>query len=185
MNKFKKVVIISYIIVNCLTMAACFSYKDIDKILFVTALIIDVDNDGNPVLYAEGFKGLRGGSPQGMDQRILFKGKGKTIFEAVRNMNSTSSFKLNYTQNKAVIFTQKAAEFGLENFVDFIERDQELLVRPYISVYLGDPEKLMKLNIIQDKYIGTFVTQLIENIRSSSRAKTNFKSILQSKKYWR
>jgi spore germination protein KC len=170
MNKLKKIIIICYIITNCFIMSACFSYKDIDKVMFITALLIDVDNGGNPVLYAEAFKGVRGGSPQGMDQRILFKGTGKTIFEAVRDMNATSSFKLNYTQNKAIIFTQKAAEHGLDDFIDFLERDQELLVRPYISVFLGNPEKLMKLSINQDKYIGTFVMQLIENIGSSSRA---------------
>ena len=92
------------------------------------------------------------------------------MFEAVRNMNATSSYKLNYTQNKAIIFTQKAAEFGLDNFIDFLDRDQELLIRPYIAVYLGDPEKLIKLNILQEKYIGFFIMHLIENVGASSRA---------------
>lgn len=170
MNKVKKIVVICCIIMNSFTMSACFSYKDINKVLFITALVIDIDNSGNPVLYAEAFKGVRGGTPQGMDERILLKGTGKTMFEAVRNMNATSSYKLNYTQNKAIIFTQKAAELGLDNFIDFLDRDQELLIRPYIAVYLGDPEKLIKLNITQEKYIGTFVVQLIENIGASSRA---------------
>ena len=170
MNKYKKIVVISCIILNCFSMSACFSYRDINKVLFVTALIIDVDNSGNPILYAECFKGVRGGTSAGTDERILFKGTGKTVFEAVRTMNATSSFKLNYTQNKAIIFTQKAAELGLDNFIDFLDRDQELLIRPYIAVYLGDPEKLMKLNILQDKYIGSFLVQLVENIGASSRA---------------
>ncbi|MCB2299988.1 Ger(x)C family spore germination protein [Clostridium tagluense] len=170
MNKYKKILLIALIIMNCFSMTSCFSYRDINKVLFITALIIDVDNMGNPILYAEAFKGIRGVSPQGMDERILFKGTGKTIFEAVRNMNATSSYKLNYTQNKAIIFTQKAAEFGLDNFIDILDRDQEFLIRPYIAIYLGDPEKLIKLNIIQDKYIGLFVVQLIENIGASSRA---------------
>ena len=170
MNKYKKIIIISCIIINCFSMSACFSYKDINKVLFITAIIIDVDDNGNPILYAEAFKGIRGATPEGMDERILFKGTGKTMFEAVRNMNATSSYKLNYTQNKAIIFTQKAAEFGLDNFIDFLDRDQELLIRPYIAVYLGDPEKLMKLNILQEKYIGLFIMQLVENIGASSRA---------------
>lgn len=170
MNKFKKVLAIFYIIVNCFTMSGCFSYKDINKVLFITALIIDVDGTGNPVLYAESFKGIRAAAAGGQDERILFKGTGKTVFEAVRNMNATSSYKLNYTQNKAIIFTQRAAEYGLDNFLDFLDRDQELLIRPYIAIYIGDPEKLMKLNLVQDKYIGAFLVQLIENIGASSRA---------------
>lgn len=170
MNNYKKILIIIFLIMNCVIMSACFSYKDINKVLFVTALLVDVDDTGNPVLYAEVFKGVSGISPEGSDERILFNGKGKTIFEAVRNMNATSSFKLNYTQNQVTIFTQEAAEFGLENYIDFIDRDQELLVRPYIAVYQGDPEELMTLKIKQEKYIGLYVTQLIENIGASPRA---------------
>lgn len=157
---------------NCFIMSSCFSYKDINRVLFVTALMIDVDDNGRPILYAEAFRGVKEASPEGVDQRITLKAKGKTMFEAVRDMNSIASYKLNWTQNKAIIFTQKAAEFGVEDFVDFLDRDEELLLRPYIAVYLGDPEKLIKLKIVQEKYIGILLLQIIENIKSSSRAVT-------------
>jgi len=170
MKKYKKVLVIICIIMNCFSMTACFSYRDINRVLFVTALTIDVDAIGNPVIYAEAFMGVKGTTPGGMDERILFNGKGKTVFEAIRDMNATSSYKLNYTQNKVIIFTQRAAEFGLENFIDLLDRDQELLVRPYIVIYSGDPQKLMKLKITQEKYIGFFMTELIQNIGSSPRA---------------
>ncbi|MBU3113621.1 Ger(x)C family spore germination protein [Clostridium lacusfryxellense] len=170
MRKYKKIIIIVCLIINCINMSACFSYRDINRVLFVTALMIDVDDMGNPVIYAEAYKGVKGTDPEGTDERILFNGKGKTLFEAIRDMNSTSSFKLNYTQNKVVIFTQKAAEFGLENFIDLLARDQELIVRPYIAIYPGNPEELMKLQITQEKYIGFFITELIQNIGSSPRA---------------
>ena len=170
MNKYKKVLVINYIIMSCFIMTSCFSYKDINKVLFITALIIDVDEGGGPILYAEAFKGVRGSTPEGMDERLLFKGTGKTMFEAARDMNAVATYKLNYTQNKAIIFTRKAAEIGIDNFLDFLDRDQELLIRPYIAVYMGDPEKLIMLKIPQEKYIGVFLMQLIQNIGASSRA---------------
>ncbi|MGH4118293.1 Ger(x)C family spore germination protein [Clostridium sp.] len=170
MKKYKKIIVISCIIMNCFTMTSCFSYRDVNKVLFVTSIIIDVDDVGNPLIYVESFKGARGTTPEGTDERIIFKGKGKTVFEAVRDLNTYSSYKINYTQNKAIIFTQKAAEFGVDDFIDFFDRDQELLIRPYITVYRGDPEKLIQLHIVQQKYIGFFITQLIENIGASSRA---------------
>lgn len=171
-NNHKKILIIICIIMNCVIMSSCFNYRDINRILFVTALMIDVDDDGNPVVYAEAFRGMRGGAPEGVDQRVVFNGTGKTMFEAVRDMNAIATFKLNYTQNKAIIFTQRAAEFGVDNFIDFIDRDQELLIRPYIVVYKGDPEKLMKLELIQEKYIGILIMRIIENVGASSRAVT-------------
>ncbi|APC42118.1 Ger(x)C family spore germination protein [Clostridium estertheticum] len=170
MRKYKKILLIICLIINCFNMSACFSYRDINRVLFVTALVIDVDQSGNPVTYIEAFKGIKGASTEGVDERILFNGKGKTLFEAIRDMNSTSSYKLNYTQNKVIIFTQRAAEHGLDNFVDLLSRDQELLVRPYIAVYPGDAQKLMGLKITQEKYIGFFITELIQNIGSSPRA---------------
>ncbi len=170
MNKYKKTLIIGYLVVNCFIMSSCFSYQDINKVIFITALVIDVDREGGIILYTEAFKGIRGLAPQGTDVRVLFQGEGKTMFEAVRNMNATSSYKLNYTQNKAVIFTQRAAELGLDTYKDFLDRDQELLLRPYVAVYLGDPVELLNLDITQEKYIGTFIVQLIENIGASSRA---------------
>jgi spore germination protein KC len=170
MKKYKKILVISCIIMNCITMTSCFSYKDVNKVLFATAVIIDADDNGNPLIYVEAFKGARGTTPEGADERIIFKSKGKTVFEAIRDLNTSSSYKLNYTQNKAIIFTQKAAEFGVDDFIDFLDRDQELLIRPYISVYMGDAEKLIQLNILQQKYIGLFITQLVENIGASSRA---------------
>lgn len=170
MKKCKKTLLIICIMIACFNMSGCFSYRDINRVLFVTTLMIDVDDGGNPIIYAEAFRGVKGGTPDGMDERILFNGKGKTVFEAIRDMNSTSSYKLNYTQNQAVIFTQKAAEYGLENFIDLVDRDQELLIRPYIAIYPGNAQDLMKLKITQEKYIGFFITELIQNIGASPRA---------------
>jgi Ger(x)C family germination protein len=152
-------------------MSSCFSYKDIDRVLFVTALMIDVDDEGNPELYCETFRGIRDAN-QGEEKRVLFKGNGKTVFEAVRDMNSLSTFKLNYTQNKVIIFSEKAAESGIDDFIDLLDRDQELLVRPYITVFRGDANKFFTSDFIQEKYIGFLIQRIIENIGSSSRAVT-------------
>ena len=165
-------IFISCIIINCFVMSSCFSYRDINTVSFVTAMLIDVDDHGWPIVYTEAFKGSKGSAAQGVDQRVLFEGVGKTMFEAIRNMNAVSSYKLNFTQNKVILFTQKAAELGVSDYLDFLDRDQELLLRPYIGVYVGDPEKLMKLEIIQEKYIGILLKEIILNIGSSSRAIT-------------
>lgn len=171
-NKYKKILVVILIIINCFIMSSCFSYKDINRILFVTSLMVDVDDEGKPVLYCEAFRGTREGESEGIDQRVVFKGTGKTVFEAARDMNAIATFKLNYSQNKVIIFTERAAEFGVSDFIDFLDRDQELLVRPYIVVYRGDPEKLMKEEIIQEKYIGLLILRIIENVGASSRAVT-------------
>jgi hypothetical protein len=116
----------------------CFNYRDINRVLFETAVLIDIDENDNIILYTESFKAFKG-TAQGVEQgvRLLNRAEGKTLFEAVRNLNLASGFKHNYTQNKALMFSERAARKGLKTVLDFIDRDQEFLVRPYVFVYIG------------------------------------------------
>lgn len=164
----KKVIIASLTLMISLGIfTGCFNYKDINKILFITGIIVDIDEEKQPVVYIEAFKGVEGTES---GERIIFRGRGKTVFEAVRNVNLGTSFKLNGTQNKVVIFTTKAAEYGLDKFIDLFQRDQELLVRQQICIYSGEIENLVNIKIKENKYIGQFIERLLYNIGASSRA---------------
>lgn len=165
-----KKIFLYFVIFSTFLLNGCFNYKDIDKVLFVTSVIIDIDYTNSPVIYVEAFKPTRGGKGEsGKGERILYKGTGKTIFEIARDLNLSSSYKLNYTQNRGIVFTKKAAETCLADFVDFFDRDQEVVVRADIVVYDGDPEKLIKSKLKEQEYIGLFIHDLIYNIPVSSR----------------
>lgn len=162
---------LSLIICMCLIFNGCFNYKDINRVLFMTSIIVDIDEDNNPILYMETFKPYRSataGSEKG--ERIIYKGNAKTVFETIRDVGLSSSYKLNATQNKAIIFTEKAAAYGIDNFIDLFDRDQEFLVRQYIAIYEGDVERLLKSKFKSEEYIGIFLTDLMDNIETSSRA---------------
>lgn len=171
----KKVLIIILFLVSSF-MTGCFNYRDINEAYFVTATIVDIDTsiDNGIVIYEEAFKPTRSGdgksgSSSSQGQRIIFKGKGKTIFEAVRDINNMSSYKLNFTQSRAIIFTQRAAEHGMADFIDFFQRDQETINRAYLAIYIGDLEDLLKADFKAEEYIGLFIPNLIRNVGSSSR----------------
>jgi Ger(x)C family germination protein len=152
-------------------LSGCFNYRDINKIVFITAMVIDIDKEDNIVLYTEAFKPTRETTKDsGKGQRVLYKGKGKTLFEAIRDNSLASSYKANYTQNRAIIITQKAAEVGVDKFIDFIDRDQELLLRSNMFVYVGDTENLMKLDLKQEEYIGVYLYNLTQITGAASRA---------------
>ncbi|WMJ82336.1 Ger(x)C family spore germination protein [Clostridium sp. MB40-C1] len=166
----KKIVSIVFTIIISISFSGCYNYRDINKVLFVTTVIMDIDEENNPIVYDEAFKANAGNKGPGSDTRLVFKGEGKTLFEGARDMSLMASYKLNYTQNKVLVFTKRAAEYGLDNFIDFFERDQELIIRPSICIYDGDPEKLLQAKLEEEKYIGVYIMQLIENIRVSSRS---------------
>ena len=152
------------------SLTGCFSYEDIDKAIFVTAVVVDVNSNNEIVLYLESFLPYRSSSKESAKgQRIIFNGKGKTVYEVMKDLNLSSSYKLNYTQNRVIIFTEKATEFGIDNFIDTFQRVQQLLIRPYVVVYTGDPNKLMQLQLKEEEYIGIFLNNLIDNQKTSSR----------------
>jgi len=151
-------------------LSGCFSYQDIDKVIFVTEVVVDVDSDNEIVLYMGSFMPSRSASKDaGKGQRIVFKGKGKTVYSVMKDLNLASSYKINYTQNRVIIFTQRATEFGIDNFIDTFQREQELLIRPYVVVYKGDPNKLIELQLKEDEYTGVFLKNLIDNQENSAR----------------
>lgn len=154
-----------YILILSLFLTGCFSYRDVNRVVFVTSIGIDLDEDNKPILYAEAFASMRPTKEisGGAETRIVFNCKGETIFEAIRNLNRTSALKLNYTQNKAIIFSEKAAKYGLDNFLDVLIRDQEFLMRQYIYVTKIDMEELMKIKLNEESYIGVFLADLALN----------------------
>lgn len=155
------------IVICSFILTGCFSYRDINKLLFTTTIVVDIDKDNNPVLYIEAFRPMEA-SQEG--QKLILRGEGKTVFETLRNINLGTSYKLNVTQNKALIFTKEAAEYGIDNFVDFMDRDQEFLVRPYICVLRGEPEKLLSAKTSEGEYVGIYIDRLLDNVGASSRA---------------
>ncbi|UZW15556.1 Ger(x)C family spore germination protein [Clostridium pasteurianum] len=164
-------------ILMCLFLASsiflngCFSYVDINNVVFVTSVIFDIDKDNNPVIYLEIFKSIRATSKAAeTGQRIVLKGTGKTAYEALNDVNLASSYQINYTQNKAIIYTKRAAAQGIESYFDIFRRDTQAIIKPYMLVYDGDVERLAKGNFEGEQFIGLFIWDLIINVRSSPRA---------------
>lgn len=163
----KKIMGILYLVICMLILTSCFNYRDINKLLFATAIIIDIDEENHPIIYIEAFKAVEGTET---GERLIYRGKGKTSFEALRNINLGTSFKFNVTQNKALIFTTKAAEHGIDKYIDFFHRDQEFLNRQFMCIYNGEIDNLTNIKIKENKYIGDFLKRLLDNVGASSRA---------------
>ncbi|NFN86966.1 Ger(x)C family spore germination protein [Clostridium sporogenes] len=163
----KRIIAILLVFSN-IFLQGCFSYRDINKLLFATAVIVDVDNSNNPVLYVEAYKGVREESNQ--KDRLIFKGTGKTLLESLKNINLSSSSEVNYEQTKAIIFTEKAANIGLDRFIDMFEREQQFIMRADFCIFEGTGDELLSIKIPDEKFLGIFVYDLIQNVNTSSSA---------------
>lgn len=164
----KKLIVALLIICN-MTLVGCYSYKDINKLLFATAIVIDVVND-LPVIYVETYKGVRDES--GQDDRVIFKGHGQTLMEAIKNMNLSASNEINYSQIKAIIFTENAANSGVEKFMDVLKRNQQFVMRSFICIFEGSGDELLDIKIPNEKFLGIFINDLIKNVKTLSNSIT-------------
>jgi spore germination protein KC len=168
MKIWKKVI---SLILATFFLSGCFSYKDINKLIFVTSVIVDIDKDNRPVIYVEGFKPYRStaqGSEKG--QRVLAQGSGKTAYEALRDINLATSFELNYTQCKTIAFTTRAAQYGIDHYLDIFERGQEFVIRPYLVITNENPQDLLKTKIAEIDYLGIVIKDLLDNEGASTRS---------------
>ncbi|WP_261856796.1 Ger(x)C family spore germination protein [Clostridium folliculivorans] len=170
MKKLNKIVSVLLIICVSAGLMGCYNYRDINRATFVTSIIYDIDDNKNTVLYLDcvmPYRSANESSEKG--KRMVFKGQGKTVLEAIRNASNFSSFKLNMTQCRAYIFSERAAKEGVGQFVDIMARDQEFLIRPYIFVFFGQIEDLYTKVKSDEEYLGIFLDELVYKMKSSPR----------------
>lgn len=141
--------------------SGCYNYKDINKVTFATTTIFDEDEMGNVLIYLECVKPYRSANESSdKGKRLVYKGKGKSVLEAIRNINMASSYKINFTQCKAYIFTEKVAKNGVLKYLDILSRGQEFMVRPYLFVLQDDVESLLEIVEGDEEYLGLFINDL-------------------------
>ena len=158
----KKLKILVVLILIPTLFVGCFNYRDINRMTFVTSTIFDKDEQGNVVIYLDCVKSYRSANESSdKGRRLVYKGIGKTVTEALGNINVSSSFKLNYTQCKAYIFTEDAARDGVKKYLDMMNKNQEFLVRQYAFVYYGDTESLIKTVADDEEYLGLYLNDLV------------------------
>ncbi|MGL5353045.1 MAG: Ger(x)C family spore germination protein [Clostridium sp.] len=156
-----------------LMLTGCFNYEDINKVTFATSVIFDTDDFGNTVIYLDCIKPYRSTNDSSdKGRRIIYKGVGKTALESMRDISVASSFKLNYSQSRAYIFTEKAARAGIKNYLDLINNNQQFQVKPSLYVFYGDVEELLEITSGDEEYLGLYLNDLSEKNKFNPRAMT-------------
>ena len=169
--KFKTFFKILFMVFLPILLVSCFNYQDINKVSFSTSIIFDIDDFGRTIVYVDCIKPYRStneGSDKG--KRIIYRGIGKTALEALKDINLASSYELNYSQNRAYIFTEKAAKEGIKKFTDLINNNQEFQIKPDLFVYYGDIDNLLKTTSSDEEYLGLYLEELVHKNNKNPKA---------------
>lgn len=159
-RKIADILVILFIIIN---LTGCYNYREINKITFATSVIFDKDEHNNVVLYLDCVRPYRNANESSdKGRRVMYKGNGKTALEAIRNINVSSSYNLNFSQVRAYIFTEEVAKDGIQDYIDLINNDQQFSFKPYMFVYIGDVKSLIDVTDKDEEYLGLYLNELIE-----------------------
>lgn len=162
LNKKKRYINAIIFMILPMLFTGCFNYNDINKVTFATSVIFDIDDLGQTILYLDCIKPYRStneGSDKG--RRMVYKGKGKTALEALEGVGRVASNKLNYSQIRAYIFTEKAAKKSIEKYLDLINNYNEFQVKPSAFIYYGNVEELLAATTNDEEYLGMLLNDLI------------------------
>ena len=164
MKKHRKLKIFTFIyFFLCTNLIGCFNYSEINKITFATSIIFDIDEIDNISVYIDCVRPYRSekeSSDKG--KHVIFQSTGKTAGEALSKISNFSNNKLNFTQVRAYIFTENAAKNGIDKYVDLVNNDVQFGFKPYMFVYYGDINDIVKPDSEGDEqdYLGLYLDQL-------------------------
>ncbi|PRR83036.1 Ger(x)C family spore germination protein [Clostridium vincentii] len=171
----KRVASILLVVLLILPLGGCFNYTEINRITFATSIIFDKDDYDNIIVYLDSVRPYRDANESSdKGKRIMLTGTGKTALEAIRNINVSSSNVINFSQVRAYIFSEQVAKNGVKNHMDLINNHQEFGLDPYMFVYFGEIDDLLKTTNDEEEYLGLYLDQLVENNKHNGTViKTN------------
>lgn len=167
----RKALVLCILILTPLLLTGCFNYHDINKVTFPTSVIFDIDDLGQSIVYLDCIKPYRSTNDSSdKGRRIIYKGEGKTALEALEDINRVSSYRLDYSQIRAYIFTEKSSRKGIKKFLDLINNNSEFSMKPSAFVYYGDVDDLLETVSTDEEYLGLFLNDLIGKERYNPKA---------------
>ncbi|WNR46488.1 Ger(x)C family spore germination protein [Paenibacillus roseipurpureus] len=141
---------VSLLITLCcmLCLSGCWDNKNIQELLYVSAIGVDYKNDLYEVyIQSVNFnnvaKSESGGGGNG-PQVYVGKGKGKSLALALGDIYNTVQRRIYWSHVRSYLFTENAMQSGGENYFDNLKRYREFRYTPWIFGTKGSIEDIFK-----------------------------------------
>lgn len=117
----------------CLLFTGCYNYNELNTLAIATGMSINYKEDHYEVsLLIANSKQAQVSSKEGESHSIVYKGKGKTISEALREIDVISPKKIYIGHLSFIVISKSLAENGLLDSLDYLLRDPESIKRFYL-----------------------------------------------------
>lgn len=120
--KWKLLITLSF----CFFLTGCWNYRELNQLSISTGMSIDKEEDGYRVgMLISNAQKIQGNSKEGESQTIVLDGKGKTILEAIKNIELTSPKELYIRHLLVVVVSEEIAEEGMNQVLDYLFREPQ------------------------------------------------------------
>lgn len=165
----------------CVLLAGCWDRREPEELAHALVAGFDVDDEGlyeaivqfpNTVIAAGGAdggdRGGAGGGGGGMRQRPFWthSAKGRTPFEAVRNLSPTTTRLTVLSHVGLFLISEKLARHGIGAVVDFMKREPQVRLSAHAVIVDGDIKRLLDAEFPLEISPAEGLVRLIRLVRS-------------------
>lgn len=164
----KRIAILLIFFIGSTLLTGCWNYREIEGLSIVAGAAIDKEEDGY-LLNVE-IIDIKAGKETNKESKII-ESRGKTIFDAIRNVVQISGRKLYWSHAKVIIISQEIAKKGISEVLDFFMRDSEL--RPNLEIIVSKEKtarELFKMESVSEDIKSYEMSKTLSNQTSVLKA---------------
>lgn len=140
MNRY---ILILILLISCIFLTGCWSYREIDSIYIVAGIGIDKIPDTNQYNITAELINVVENKVEKNFESVLLETKGDTIFDAATKMVRISAKRLYWAHATSVIISEEVAREGIMPFLDLIARNEE--GRLSTNIFISKEESAKKI----------------------------------------
>lgn len=156
-------------VIIMLLQTGCWNAREINELAFVLGIGLDKAGDGFKITAQIAKPSTHSKTPSGESTGKngkpfwVITSTGKTIFEAIRNMASTSSRRIFWSHITIIILSEKLARSNTLEIFDFFSRNPELRLRTLIAVTPDEAGKMLEVVPMMEKDPALLLEKIINN----------------------
>lgn len=164
----KKAIYLVVIGLLVVSMASDWSRIEPKDMALGISFIYDINEDNEIVITVE-ILDMAGSAATGyVNKHFLVKQKGKTIADALRDVEMKLEKNIYGIHSKARFFTERFAQTHMEVALEFFSRDKIADERPYMFVIKGDESNLYQSDLGLSDLVGKYVNKMAMLKKKSS-----------------
>ncbi|MDF2960007.1 MAG: germination protein Ger(X)C family [Paenibacillus sp.] len=163
------------LLVGIAVLSGCWDRKEVDKLGIVIGMGIDKIDGPEPILITaqivNSSAARREGGGGNVTPSIILESKGKSVSEAIKNFNKQSPRHLFYSHNKIVVIGEKMARSGVDEVMDYFERNMQFRRTWWVLVTPVTARELMTVPIEMQKYAALGLKDILSHFQGTPHLK--------------